>query len=142
MATVDQPVHVPPKRPVGVTVLVVIGVIQGLLVTASGVVLLAASNDSRLVRETELPENALAPSAVSGIVLGVAGLLLAVGLARGSNLVRALYATIATAEVAVTTYGLLTVRDLRTESIVGLVLPVVVLWLLFGAPHTTEFFDR
>lgn len=141
MATADEPVQTP-TRPVGITVLVVIGAIQGLLVVATGVGLLVLSRRSEVAAESDLSGGAVAVAGGLTLLLGLVSVVLALGLARGSNVVRFLYAAIATLEVAGTTYGLLTVRDLRTESIVALVLPVIVLWLLFGSTDSCEFFDR
>jgi len=141
MTTTEDPAR-RPRRPVGVTVLVVIGVVQGLVVMTVGVVLGLLSEDSALLAETTLTRGALLGIGLAVLGVGLVGVVLAVGLARGSDLVRSLYAGIATLEIAATTFGLLTIRDIRTAGIVGLALPAAVLWLLYGAPNTAEFFHR
>ena len=140
MATAQDPAR-PPRRPVGITVLVVIGVVQGLVVVAVGALLTLVSRDEALVADTTLTQGMVLGIGMGVLAVGLLAVVLAVGLARGSNLVRSLYAGIATLEVAATTFSLLTIRDVRTAGIVGLALPAAVLWLLYGAPNTAEFFD-
>lgn len=130
------------RRPVGITVLVVLGVVQGLLIVATGVFVISVSDNRDLARDSGVSADGILAVGIGLVAMGLLAIALAIGLARGSNLVRALFATVATVQVAVTTFGLLTVRDLRAGSVVALALAALMIWLLFGAPHTTEFFDR
>lgn len=141
MATAEDPGR-RPHRPLGITVLVVLGVVQGLVVAAIGALLAVVSEDAALLSELDLTSSFVLGTGLGILAVGLLGVVLSVGLARGSNVVRSLYAAIATLEVAATTFSLLTIRDVRVAGIVGLVLPVAVLWLLYGAPNTPEFFER
>ena len=80
---------------------------------------------------------------VVGVVLVVLGLVqgaLAIGLTRGRELFRSAFAVIATLQIAPAVYALVALQDVRAGSVLPLAISLGVLWLLFGAPRSQEFF--
>lgn len=130
------------RRPIGVTVVVVLSVVQGLLYGALGAVVVVARNEPELRADAEAEPAALV---VVGSVLAGIGLVyvvLAVLLARGSDRVRSVYAVVNGLSIALAVYSLVAVRELAVGSVWSLVLPLAILWFLYGSPTTQEYFRR
>ena len=68
--------------------------------------------------------------------------MVAVALARGSELVRSLIGAISTVQAAAAIYALVALRDVEAEGIWTLGMAVLILWLLYGSESTQEFFAR
>lgn len=127
------------RRPVGITVLKWLGVLQGLLLAVGGLfVALRDAPEMAAALETE----AAGVTAV-GVVLVVVGLVrlaLAVALGRGSELVRSLFGVTATLQAGGAVYSLVALRDVRFATVWALAFAVLELWLLYGTDRTQEFF--
>jgi hypothetical protein len=134
------------KRPTEVWIVVVLGLVQGLVALAAAGLILYARSDPEIIEliaeeDPDLDRTALV---VFAVVVGSVGLLntaLALLLAAGSRVVRAIYAAIATVEIAAATYGLVAVRDFRTAAVGALLYPVAIVWLLYGSSNSVRFFD-
>lgn len=135
-----------PKRPLEVWIVVVLGLLQGLGALAAAGILLYARSDPELLELIAEEDPGLSDTALLalGLTVGVVGLVntvFAILLAAGSNFVRAIYAAIATLEIATATYGLVAVRDLRAAAVVALLYPVATVWLLYGSKRSVRFFE-
>ena len=130
------------KRPKGVLALVVLGILQGVLLV---LVAVAAAVLLGRIDEVDL-EGIDSPGLVGYTVvaggLGIANLVLAVGLLRGSPLARSVTGGVAVAQVALATYAFTTLDDIRGGAVWSLVFPMGVLWLLYGSDAVEEFFRR
>lgn len=135
-----------PKRPLEVWIVVMLGLLQGLgALTAAGIVLYARSDPEliELIAEEDPGLNDTSLLAL-GLTVGFVGLvntIFAILLAAGSNVMRGVYAAIATLEIAAATYGLVAVRDLRVAAVVALLYPVATIWLLYGSKRSVRFFE-
>ena len=133
---------VPDRRPRGVTAVVALGVLQGLLAAVLAVVLVAGRGDGELRQSWEASEAALLGIGVAVSAFAAVQLVVAVALARGSELARSVYAWVDGLAVALAVYSLVALRDLRLGSVWALVLPLAVLWLLYGPTTTRAWFER
>jgi hypothetical protein len=130
------------RRPIGISVLMWLGVVQGLLLLASGVLVIAVRDEPEVAAALETTADGVLGVGIVIAVFGLARLALAVALGRGSELVRSLFGAVATVQTGVAVYSLVALRDLRVASAWPLVLAVVELWLLYGSDRAQEFFRR
>jgi hypothetical protein len=130
------------RRPVGVTLVVVFGLLQAALVILVGVAMIVARDDPDVRASFDESQDTLLVVGIVVVLLGLVGGALALLLARGVDLVRSFLGILNTVEVAVAVYSLVALRDLRVGSVWALVLPVAVLWFLYGSEETQEFFER
>jgi hypothetical protein len=131
-----------PKRPRGVTIVAVMALLQAVLLVLVGLALVLAGPDADVEGTIGLTPGTVRPGGAVLMTVGVVEGVLAVLLARGSDAVRSAFAALQTVHVATAVYGLAALRDVRAESVWALLLPVLVLWLLYGSAATTEFFER
>jgi hypothetical protein len=129
-------------RPRGLTAVVVFGLVQAVLVVALGTVMVVARDDVEVRRELGVDPGLLVVVGAVLIAVGVLGAVLAVLLARGSDRVRALYGLVNGINVAVAVYSLVALREVQLESVWSLVLPIAILWFLYGSPASQEYFRR
>ena len=135
------------RRPLAVWVVVALGLVQGFAALGAAAIILWARSNADLMdllthEDPQLTDRELL---VTGLTVGTVGLVnttFAVLLARGNRTVRAIYAAIATIEVAAATYGLVAVEDIRAAALAALAYPVAILWLLYGSEKSVRFFDR
>lgn len=130
------------RRPVGVTVLLWLGVVQGLLLAAVGGVVIAVRGEPEAAAALETNTRVVLVVGVVLVVLGLVRLALAVALGRGSELVRSLFGATAILQAGAAVYSLVALRDIRQASVAPLVSATVELWLLYGSDRTQEFFRR
>jgi hypothetical protein len=144
--TTDEPTaddgRTRPRRPLGVMVVVVLSVVQGLLYGSVGAVVVVARDEPELRADAEAAPATLVVigSVLAGI--GLVYLVLAVLLARGSDRVRSVYAVVNGLSISLAVYSLVAVRELAAGSVWSLLLPAAILWLLYGSPTTQEYFRR
>jgi hypothetical protein len=134
----QEPVH----RPIGVTVLLWLGIAQGLLLIAVGGILLAVRDDPSVQTALEGDATAVLGGGVLLAVLGLIRLALAVALGRGSELVRSLFGAVAMIQASSAVYSLIALRDARVAVIWPFILAVLELYLLYGSDRAQEFFAR
>jgi hypothetical protein len=129
------------SRPGGVTLLVVLGVIQGIGATLTGLFVLLDQNDATLQSDTRLSDNQLTATGVVLILIGALYILLSIMLSRGSSLVRWIYGILAMFNVSAAVWGLLALRgEQQLGAAISLVFGVIVLWILFGTERSDRFF--
>ena len=129
------------SRPGGVTLLVVLGVIQGIGSALTGLFVLLDQNDATLQSDTRLSDNQLTATGAVLILIGALYILLSIMLSRGSSLVRWIYGILAMFNVSAAVWGLLALRgEQQLGAAVSLVFGVIVLWILFGTERSDRFF--
>jgi hypothetical protein len=120
---------------------VVLGVIQGIGSTLTGLFVLLDQNDATLQSDTRLSDNQLTATGVVLILIGALYILLSIMLSRGSSLVRWIYGILAMFNVSAAVWGLLALRgEQQLGAAVSLVFGVIVLWILFGTERSDQFF--
>ena len=123
----------PARRPAGVTLLVVLILIGGVLEILGGVILILGHNNATVLRETGRSGNVLFSAGVVAIVVGLIYLLVSRGLAHGNGFTRlivgllSLLSLVAGVITSLTQYG-----TLRTQGIVSAVIAFVILVLLYS----------
>jgi len=128
------------RRPLGVTLLVVLIVINGLIALVGGLVLAIQHDDRSVIRQTSMSSDSLLSYGIALIIVGAIYLLIARGLATGGGISRFLVGAfsllnlIAGIWVAVEKDG-----RLQTQAIVSAVISAVVLILLYS-PRANAFF--
>lgn len=130
------------SRPRPVTAVVVLAVVQAGLLMAIGALLVASRTDASVAASLEIDRSGVFPTGVALIVLGVLPAVLAVGLARGSELARSVTAAVMTLQLAPSVFAFVALQDLRPAGVTTLIVPVTVLWLLYGVDRSQEFFAR
>lgn len=134
------------KRPPEVWILVGLGLLQALGSLAAAAILLYARTDPDLIdlmadNDPVISEATLLAAALVVGLFGVVNLVLAILLAAGNRIVRAIYAVVATVQITAATYGLVALRDIRATAIVALAYPIAVIWLLYGSKRSVRFFE-
>jgi hypothetical protein len=128
------------RRPFGVTLLVILIVVNGLIAVIGGLVLAIQHDDRDVIRQTEVSSDNLLVYGISLVVAGAIYLLIARGLAAGGGISRFLVGAfsllnlIAGIWVAVEKDG-----QLQTQGIVSAVISGIVLLLLYS-PRANAFF--
>jgi hypothetical protein len=119
-----------------------LALVHAALLMAVGGLLVVARRDAGVADALELSTSDLTVAGGVLVALGLAEALLAIGLGRGSDLVRSIFAIVATLQIAPSVYTLIALQDVRTGGLASLLVSLVVLWLLYGATRSQEFFAR
>lgn len=131
------------NRPGGITLLLILGVIQGVLVFLTGLILALESDSETLQQESQLTSDGLLAAGIGIMVSGGVILLLAVALGRGSQVVRWLYGIVTMVNVSFATWGVFSLHaEQRLSAVFSLVFGLMVLWILFGSERTDRFFSQ
>lgn len=140
-ATTERPSLAPAPRPWEITLLVVLGYLGGLVNVLTGV-LVMLDRDERLLQEVSLhSENQLITLGLLIGLFGLAQIILANLLGKGSEVVRILYAVVAALNLAGGIWATIALHsEQRVSGIVAAVLSTFVLWLLFNR-KSEEFFE-
>lgn len=130
-------------RPGGITLLMILGVLQGALAFLTGLLLAVESDNVTLQEESQLTSDGLLAAGIGIMVGGGMVLLLAVALGRGSQVVRWLYGIVTMFNVAFATWGVFSLHaEQRLSAVFSLVFGLIVLWILFGSERTDRFFAQ
>jgi hypothetical protein len=132
--------HPSGARPIEVTAVVVLSVIQSAFLMGAGVLVLWASDRADVAASIEIGRSDVVVAGWLLVVVGAVQAALAAGLATGREWVRSIYAVIATLELAPAVYALVALQEVRAGGVVSLVLSVGVLWLLYGSPRSQAYF--
>lgn len=130
------------QRPVGVTLLEIYGFIVGVANIIGGILLIVNRNDARLLTESFNNSGALVSAGVIAIVFGVIQAVLAYFLGHASNLVRMVYAVIASINLAVGFWATVALSSThRASGVVSMLFSALVLYLLFNH-RADEYFGH
>ena len=129
------------SRPGGITLLVVLGLIQGIAALIGGLVLILDKDDENLIAESAMSENQLLGTGIGLLSFGVIMIALSLALRNGSNFVRWLFGIVTMFNVAWGIWGIFALHGEQQLSAAFTVLfGVIILWILFGSERTDEFF--
>lgn len=129
------------RRPGGVTLLVVLGVIQGIAGFAAGLFLVLDRDDDDLIARSAMSSNALVLVGVVSMIVGVIMIALAMALSNGSNLVRWLFGIVTIVHVAGGVWGVFGLHgEQQLSAAFTVVFGLIILWILFGSERSDEFF--
>lgn len=107
-----------------------------------GALILVTRRDATAADALEMPASSLAVAGAVVLALGLAEALVAIGLGRGRDVFRSVFAVVATLRIAPAAYTLIALQDVRSGGLTSLVVSLVVLWLLYGRPRSQEYFVR
>jgi hypothetical protein len=130
-----------PTRGFLLTLLGVLGIIQGIVTLIAGIAFLAENNDPQLIAQEDASSGTLTATGVVLIVVGVITLLVAIGLLRGSNAARLIIAVIEFFHIGVGFYVLIAYDGVqRWDGLVYILVALLILWILFRA-RSEDFFE-
>lgn len=131
-----------PRLPAGVVLAAALALAAGVGAVAAGIWMFLHREDLSAAWDLGLrPEQRGAAGALA-VALGAVLVLAAVGLVRRSRFMRGLFGLITAAGLAVATYGAVAGDpSLRTSSLAGVGLALLVLYLLFGSSRSQVWFD-
>ena len=128
-------------RPAGVTLLVIVVVIEGIIAIIGGITLLSAKNDAQFLLENHITSSNVGLAGWTAIGIGVFVVLVGLGLGTGSGVARILVGLFTVLAFLGGVYGILNYSGAQqTSSIVSTIVAVVVLYLLYGSRRNREFF--
>jgi hypothetical protein len=128
-------------RPGGVTLLVVLGLIQGIASLILGLVLMLDKSDENLIAESGMTENTLLGTGIGLMIAGVVIILLALALRNGSNIVRWLFGIVTIFHVAGGIWGIFALHgEQQLSAAFTTMFGLIILWILFGSERSDEFF--
>jgi hypothetical protein len=129
------------SRPGGVTLLVVLGLIQGIGALIFGLVVVLDKSDETVLNESGMTENTLLATGIGIMLFGVVIVLLALALRNGSNIVRWLFGIVTMLHVAGGIWGIFALRgEQQLSAALTTVFGLIILWILFGSERSDEFF--
>ena len=136
-----QPQHV--SRPGGITLLMVLGVINGIVSIAAGIFLMLDSEDDSLRELTNMSSSQITSTGIASIVGGAIVLVCAIALGGGSSFVRWLYGIIVMFNVAFGIWGLFALHgEQQLTAALTTAFGMMILWILFGTERTDRFFHQ
>ena len=130
-----------PTRGFLLTLIGVIGIIQGVLAVLGGIGLIAERNDAGLQRNVDVSDSTLAWTGTYLIIIGVITLVVAIGLLRGSSIARFIIAVIELFHIGGGLYVLIAHDGTeRWDGLAAILVALLVLWILFRA-RSEDFFE-
>jgi hypothetical protein len=131
------------KRPAGITLLMVLGVIQGLLGILGGLLLFIARTDQQVIADSGGSKSTVTAVAVTTMIIGAVVLLIALALGGGSRGARLVMGIVVILDLIGDVYVIVKYSgSQRTGAIVAAAVALVVLYLLYGSRASKEFFAR
>jgi hypothetical protein len=131
------------KRPGGITLLMVIGVIQGLLGILAGVVLFIGRTDQQVLAQSGNSKSAVAAVAITTMAFGALVVLISLALGGGSRGARLVLGIVVILDLIGDVYVIFKYTgSQRTGAIVAAVVALIVLYLLYGSQASKDFFAR
>jgi len=131
------------SRPGGITLLFVLGLIQGVSAIILGLVLVLDKSDENLINESGMTENTLLGTGIGIMIVGAIFVLLSFALRNGNNTVRWLFGIVTMAQVAGGIWGLFALHgEQQLSAASSVTFGLVILWILFGNERTDEFFTH
>lgn len=129
------------SRPGGVTLLVVLGLIQGVASLIGGLVLVLDKSDANLQATSAMSENQLVGSGIGLLIVGGIMIALSLALRNGSNIVRWLFGIVTMLNVAYGIWGIFALHgEQQMTAAFTTVFGLIILWILFGSERSDEFF--
>jgi len=131
------------RRPAGITLLMVLGVIQGAISVIGGLVLFIARNDQEVLANAGGSKSTVTAVAVTTMVIGLIVILVSLALGGGSNGARLLLGAVMVLNLIGDVYLIVKYSgNQRASGIGSAVVALIVLYLLYGSKASKEFFAR
>jgi hypothetical protein len=131
------------RRPLLLSVITILMILSGAVAVISGVILAVFSGNDSLQRDSGESSSTLLTLGISGIVLGLIHIWLAMGLRRGSRFIRALVGLFEIVQIAAAIWALIALHDqYRLNAIVTILISLFVLWYLYAHQRSRAFFTR
>ena len=131
------------RRPGGITLLMVLGIINGLAGIGSGLFLIFDSDDQQLQDVANMSSSQLTGTGTGSIIGGVIILACALALGGGSSFVRWAYGIITVVNVSFAMWGLFALHgEQQLTAAFSLAFGLMILWILFGSERTDRFFEQ
>ncbi len=137
----DMPTATEQARPGGVTVIMVLGILSGLLNIASGIFVIVDRHTRQLQNSSGSTGDELLAAGIVTILIGVVVILVAYELGRGSRVARLLLGIFAIINLAAGFYAAVAYTgEQRSTGLVAGVIWAVVLYLLYGSDRDRDYF--
>ena len=129
------------RRPGGITLIMVLAVINAIATIAGGIFVLLDHDNRHLLRVSGLTENHATAAGVAWIILGAIYLILALALGRGSRVARLLFGIWAVLNLAGGLWALVALDgEQQAAGAFSAVIAFIVLYLLYGSERDREYF--
>jgi len=129
------------RRPLGVTLLIVFVVLEGIVSVVHGIDVFSARHDTQFLVKNHMTSGELTWLALTAIGIGVVIILVGLGLGTGSGVARFLVGLFTVIELGFGIYGIVKYSGSQQATAIGMtVLALVVLYLLYGSRKSREFF--
>jgi hypothetical protein len=133
---------VAPTRPWYLTLIGVLGVIQGVITVIAGIALAVENDDRDLLRHTDVSSDAILATGIAAVILGAITILVAIGLLRGSNVARLVLGVLELLHLGGGIYVLLAHDGVqRWDGLWVIILSLLILWIIFGSERSQAFFE-
>lgn len=128
------------QRPFGITLLMIYGSLLGLANIALGIFAILDRNDVALLGQSFHSNDQLLAAGIVAIVFGSAQLMLAMALGQANNIVRMLYAVVASLNLAAGLWATIALHsEQRTAGLFAVVFSGLVLYFLFNSKADDYF---
>jgi hypothetical protein len=121
------------RRPIGVTLIVLLTVVSGLLSLIAGLLIVALHNNADLIRRSDESSRSLLVIGIASAVVGLVYLLVARGLAHGNGFSRFIVGLFNVLELIGGAYLAIDKRDdVRTHGLVSALFALLILLMLYS----------
>ena len=132
-----------PRRPWYLTLIGVLGIIQGIVTLIAGIALVVERNDQDLLGNVDVSSDALLATGIAALIIGAVTILVAAGLLRGSNAARVILGVVELFHLGGGLYVLIAHSGVsRWDGLWAIIWALLILWIIFGSERSEAFFDR
>ncbi len=129
------------NRPFGITLLMIFGFLAGALNIAGGIFLILDRNDPALILQSFHSSSQLLSAGIVSVVIGTVQMLFASALGHANNIVRMIYAVIASFNLAVGLWAMIALHsEQRAAGVLAVVFSSLILYFLFNS-KADKYFD-
>ena len=131
------------RRPFLLSVITILMILSGAFSVISGVILALFHNNDTLRHDSGESPSTLLSLGITGIILGLIHIWLALALRRGSRIARLLVGLYEFVVIAAALWALIALHaEYRVNAIVTILISLFVLWYLFVHQRSRLFFAR
>jgi hypothetical protein len=131
-----------PVRPWYLSLIGVLGIIQGIVTVIAGIAIVVERKQQDLLDNVDVSSTTLLWTGVSAIVLGAITIVVAVGLLNGSNAARFVLGVVELFHLGGGIYVLIAHDGVqRWDGLWAILVALVILWIIFGSDRSQAFFE-